>query len=98
MDAVSKPVLAKGPRPVKAASAIVFAVALATILAALAFEHLGGYAPCPLCLQQRYAYYFAVPASAVVAGRAMLPWLRISPAAALAAVLTATTNAAPNWG
>jgi disulfide bond formation protein DsbB len=65
MDAVSKPVLAKGPRPVKAASAIVFAVALATILAALAFEHLGGYAPCPLCLQQRYAYYFAVPASAV---------------------------------
>ena len=42
-----------------------FAVALATILAALAFEHLGGYAPCPLCLQQRYAYYFAVPASAV---------------------------------
>src|SRR3546814_11058770 len=65
MDAGSKPWLAKGPRPVKAASAIVFAGALATILAALAFEHLGGYAPCPLCLQQRYAYYFAVPASAV---------------------------------
>jgi disulfide bond formation protein DsbB len=65
MDAVSKPVLAKGPRPVRTASAVVFVVALATILAALAFEHLGGYAPCPLCLQQRYAYYFAVPASVV---------------------------------
>lgn len=38
------------------------------------------------------------PASAVVAGRAMLPWLRVSPTAALAAVLDATTNAAPNWG
>lgn len=37
-------------------------VATATILAALAFEHLGGYAPCPLCLQQRWAYYFALPA------------------------------------
>jgi disulfide bond formation protein DsbB len=65
MDAVSKPVLVKGPPPVRTASAVVFAVALATILAALAFEHLGGYAPCPLCLQQRYAYYFAVPAAAL---------------------------------
>ena len=40
-------------------------VATATILTALAFEHLGGYAPCPLCLEERYAYYFAVPASAL---------------------------------
>ncbi|MGV1013801.1 MAG: disulfide bond formation protein B [Methyloceanibacter sp.] len=50
---------------VSVASAAVFVVAAATILAALAFEHLGGYVPCPICLQQRYAYYFAVPASAV---------------------------------
>ena len=46
------------------ASALVLVGAAATILAALAFEHLGGYAPCPLCLEERYAYYFAVPASA----------------------------------
>ena len=51
--------------PARMAAAIVFAVATATILGALAFEHLGGYAACPLCLQQRYAYYFAVPASAL---------------------------------
>ncbi len=38
------------------------------------------------------------PASAVVAARAVLAWLRLSPAAALAAVLEATINAAPNWG
>lgn len=31
------------------------------ILAALAFEHLGGYVPCPLCLMQRWAYYAAIP-------------------------------------
>lgn len=37
-------------------------LAAAVILAALAFEHLGGYSPCPLCLQQRYAYYAGVPA------------------------------------
>jgi disulfide bond formation protein DsbB len=47
------------------ASAVVFLIATATILAALAFEYLGGYAPCPLCLQERYAYYFAVSASAL---------------------------------
>lgn len=38
------------------------------------------------------------PASAVVAARAVLAWFRLSPAAALAAVLAATINAAPNWG
>jgi disulfide bond formation protein DsbB len=40
----------------------VLALAVATILGALAFERLGGYAPCPLCLEQRYAYYAAIPA------------------------------------
>jgi disulfide bond formation protein DsbB len=65
MDASSKPVLAEPPRLVMTASAVVFLIATATIVAALAFEHFGGYAPCPLCLQERYAYYFAVPASAI---------------------------------
>ncbi len=36
-------------------------LAAAVILAALAFEHVGGYVPCPLCLQQRYAYYAGIP-------------------------------------
>jgi disulfide bond formation protein DsbB len=40
----------------------VLVLAVATILGALAFEHLGGYAPCPLCLEQRYAYYVGIPA------------------------------------
>jgi disulfide bond formation protein DsbB len=44
-------------------SAIVFTLAFVTILTAHAFEEFGGYAPCPLCLQERYAYYFAVPAA-----------------------------------
>jgi disulfide bond formation protein DsbB len=35
--------------------------ALAVILAALGFQYIGGYAPCPLCLQQRYAYYAGIP-------------------------------------
>ncbi|HAH66069.1 MAG TPA: disulfide bond formation protein B, partial [Rhizobiales bacterium] len=53
-------VRAKPPRPVMAACAIVLVIAAATILTALGFQHLGGYAPCPLCLEERYAYYFAV--------------------------------------
>jgi disulfide bond formation protein DsbB len=45
-------------------AASVLAVAAAVILAALAFQHIGGYTPCPLCLQQRYAYYLGIPALA----------------------------------
>lgn len=40
----------------------VLVLAVAVIAGALAFEYVGGYAPCPLCLQQRYAYYVAIPA------------------------------------
>lgn len=46
-------------------SAILFSIAFATILTAHIFERYGGYAPCPLCLQERYAYYFAVPSTLV---------------------------------
>lgn len=41
---------------------LALALAAAAILTALAFEHLGGLEPCPLCLQQRYAFYAGVPA------------------------------------
>jgi len=35
--------------------------AFATLATALAFEHIGGYRPCPLCLMERWAYYAAIP-------------------------------------
>lgn len=37
-------------------------IAAASILTALGFQYIGGYQPCMLCLWERYAYYFAVPA------------------------------------
>ena len=37
-------------------------LAVAVILTALGFEHLGGYVACPLCLQERWAYYAGIPA------------------------------------
>lgn len=38
------------------------------------------------------------PCSAVVAGRVVMGWFRLSPQAALAVLLAATIRAAPNWG
>lgn len=34
---------------------------IVVILAALGFQYIGGYEPCPLCLMQRYAYYAGIP-------------------------------------
>jgi disulfide bond formation protein DsbB len=39
-------------------------IALAAILGALGFEHIGGYLPCHLCLLQRTPYYVGVPVGA----------------------------------
>jgi disulfide bond formation protein DsbB len=41
--------------------ALALLLSAAVILTALGFEYLGGYAPCPLCLMQRYAYYAGIP-------------------------------------
>jgi disulfide bond formation protein DsbB len=46
------------------AALIIFVVALATILGAWLFQYFG-YAPCPLCLKQRWAYYGAIPLALV---------------------------------
>lgn len=41
-------------------------VAMTTvILSALAFEHIGGYQPCKLCLEQRWPWYIGIPIMAI---------------------------------
>ncbi|MCF6321992.1 MAG: disulfide bond formation protein B [Rhizobiaceae bacterium] len=40
---------------------LVFLGMIAVIASVLAFEHLGGYIPCALCLKQREPYYAAIP-------------------------------------
>ncbi|MDX2203463.1 MAG: disulfide bond formation protein B [Hyphomicrobiaceae bacterium] len=47
--------------PAYRTGAAILVFALLVILLALGFEYIGGYAPCPLCLQQRYAYYAGIP-------------------------------------
>lgn len=54
----------KGSEAYRIGGALLFA-AVAIILMALGFEHIGGFQPCELCLMQRWAYYFSIPASFV---------------------------------
>lgn len=48
------------------AALLIFAIALTTIVGAWIFEYFG-YAPCELCLKQRWAYYTGVPLALIVA-------------------------------
>ena len=53
-------------RPVASATIAIAAVGAATILGALILQYGLGLQPCPLCLEQRYAYYFAIPLALMV--------------------------------
>jgi disulfide bond formation protein DsbB len=53
-------------RPIATAAIVVAAAGAATILGAWFFQYVLGYMPCPLCLEQRYAYYFGVPLAMLV--------------------------------
>ena len=46
----------------------------AVILSALAFEHIGGYQPCKLCLQQRGPWYWGIPLMALATVSVFLKW------------------------
>ena len=53
-------------RPIAAAAAMIAVGGAATILGAWFFQYGLGLKPCPLCLEQRYAYYFAIPLAVMV--------------------------------
>jgi disulfide bond formation protein DsbB len=53
--------------PPVVAAALVAAGGAATILGAYFFQYVLGLAPCPLCLDQRIAYYVSIPLAIVVA-------------------------------
>jgi disulfide bond formation protein DsbB len=52
-------------KPRHAIPGILF-VASVTIAAAWTFQVIGGYAPCPLCLQQRWPYYAIIPIAIIL--------------------------------
>ncbi len=75
--------------PVAAAASIVALGAMAAILGAWFFEYALGYAPCPLCLQQRIPYYIVIPLAVIVAAGALARWPRQWLAAGLAVIALA---------
>ena len=54
-------------RPVLSAGIAISVVGATAIVGAWLFQYGLGLNPCPLCLEQRYAYYFAVPLALMVA-------------------------------
>ena len=53
--------------PALTAALLVAAIAAATLAGAWFFQLVIGLVPCPMCLEQRYAYYLAVPLGLMVA-------------------------------
>jgi disulfide bond formation protein DsbB len=58
---------ARETNPALAAALAIAAIAAATLAGAWFFQLVLDIRPCPLCLEQRYAYYLALPLGALVA-------------------------------
>jgi disulfide bond formation protein DsbB len=57
--------LARG-QPAGTAAVAIAAIGLAAILGAYFVQYVVGLPPCPLCLEQRYAYYVSIPLAAMI--------------------------------
>jgi disulfide bond formation protein DsbB len=88
-----------------AAALAVLVVAAATIAGAWYFQLVLGLQPCPLCLEQRYAYYLAIPLAALIALAAgqnaprslLVAGLAILALAALANAVLGAYHAGVEW-
>jgi disulfide bond formation protein DsbB len=68
LDATAKPSHAGlGPNPAQTAALAIAIIAAATLAGAWFFQLVLDIRPCPLCLEQRYAYYLAFPLGFLVA-------------------------------
>ncbi|MCC8936241.1 disulfide bond formation protein B [Bradyrhizobium sp. Arg68] len=92
--------------PALTSAAAISVIAAATLAGAWFFQLVLEILPCPLCLEQRYAYYLAVPLGAVVAFAAakgaprpvLLAGLAILGLAALANAGLGAYHAGVEWG
>lgn len=87
------------------AAGTVAVIAAATLGGALVFEHGFGIKPCPMCLEQRYAYYLAIVLGAALAlGAKALPRAMLLIGLAILAVATLVNagygafHAGVEWG
>lgn len=92
--------------PALAASLAVTLIAAVTIAGAWFFQLVLGIVPCPLCLEQRYAYYLAIPLGLLIALAArggaprplLLAGLAILALATLANAGLGTYHSGVEWG
>jgi disulfide bond formation protein DsbB len=92
--------------PALTAALAITAIAAATLAGAWFFQLVLDIRPCPLCLEQRYAYYLAIPLGALVALAAarhvsrfvLLGGLAILAAAALGNAWLGSYHAGVEWG
>jgi disulfide bond formation protein DsbB len=92
--------------PVVTASLLILLIAAATIAGAWFFQLVLDIQPCPLCLEQRYAYYTIIPLSALVAISAvrgsprgvLLLGLALLALAAFANAVFGAYHAGVEWG
>jgi disulfide bond formation protein DsbB len=92
--------------PALTAALAVAGIAAATLAGAWFFQLVLQILPCPLCLEQRYAYYFAVPFAALVALAAvrgaprnvLIAGFTILAIAVLANAVLGTYHAGVEWG
>jgi disulfide bond formation protein DsbB len=106
LGAIAKPSHARETNPALAAALAIAAIAAATLAGAWFFQLVLDIRPCPLCLEQRYAYYLAVPLGALVALAAardapravLVAGLAILALAALANAGLGAYHAGVEWG
>jgi disulfide bond formation protein DsbB len=105
-DATASPSHARDPAtPALTAALAVTVIAAATLAGAWFFQLVLDILPCPLCLEQRYAYYLAVPLGVLVALAAvrgasrgvLLAGLAILALAALGNAALGTYHAGVEW-
>ena len=94
-----------GRNPALSAALAIAAISAATLAGAWFFQLVLDIRPCPLCLEQRYAYYLAIPLGALVAFAAtrdtprsvLLAGLAILAAAALGNAWLGAYHAGVEW-
>jgi disulfide bond formation protein DsbB len=106
LDAAASPSHApNASNPALTAALAITAIAAATLAGAWYFQLVLDIRPCPLCLEQRYAYYLAIPLGALVALAAakdvpravLVAGLALLATAALGNAVLGTYHAGVEW-
>jgi disulfide bond formation protein DsbB len=103
---IASSAIERGARAALIAALAITVIAAATLAGAWFFQLVLDIRPCPLCLEQRYAYYLAIPLAALTALAAsrnapralVLSGLLLLALAALGNAVLGTYHAGVEWG